>query len=109
MQLQLDRVLRGVRRIALAPVIADGVSKDIAVLVEARGGDGAADLGVAFEPVLCVLVPEVEGAVAAGGAEGAVLRVEGDGVYAVDFGDVARGRVLLAVAFEREVEAGLGG
>ena len=35
-----------------------------------------------------------------------MLRVEGDGVYGVDFGDVALGCVLLAVALEGEVEAG---
>lgn len=50
-----------------------------------------------------VLVPEMEGAVATGGAEGAVFGVEGDGVYGVDFGDVALGGVGLAVAFEGKV------
>jgi hypothetical protein len=105
MQLELDRVLRGIRRITLAPVIAHSVRKDVAILVEAGRGNGAADLGVTLEPVLCVLVPEVEGTITTGGAEGAVLRVEGNGVYGVNFGDVARRRILLAVAFEGEVEA----
>jgi hypothetical protein len=56
--------------------------------------------------VLGVLVPEVERAVAASCAERAVLRMERDGVDREDFGDVARGGVLLAVALEGEVEAG---
>ncbi len=56
--------------------------------------------------MLGVLVPEVEGAVGTRGAEGAVLWVEGDGVYRVDFCYVTRSWVLLAVAFEGEVEAG---
>ena len=106
MQLKFDRVLRIIRRISLAPVITNSVRKDVTVLVEARGGDGTADLRVALETVFCVLIPEVEGAVTTGGAEGAVLRVKGDGVYRVDFGNVAGGGVLLAVAFEGEVETG---
>jgi hypothetical protein len=56
--------------------------------------------------VLGVLVPEVECAIAAGGGESAVDGVEGDGVNGVDFCDVAGVGVLLAVAFEGEVEAG---
>ena len=54
--------------------------------------------------MLCVLVPEVEGSVRAGSAEGTVNRVKGDCVDGVDTGDVAVDGVLLAVAFEREVE-----
>lgn len=106
MQLDLDRVLRGVSAEALAPVVGHGVSEDVAVAGECGGGDGASDFRVALEAVLCVLVPEVEGAVGAGGAEGTVLRVERDGVDGKDFGDVALGGVLLAVAFEGEIEAG---
>lgn len=105
MQFELDRVLRCIRGVPLTPVVADGVREDIAVLVEAGGGDAATDFGVAFQTVLGVLVPEVESAVGAGGAEGAMLWVEGDRVDGVDFCDVARGGVLLAVAFEGEVEA----
>lgn len=55
--------------------------------------------------MLRVLVPEVKGTVAAGGAEGAVLRVEGDGINGVDFCGVAGGAVGLAVALEGEVFA----
>jgi hypothetical protein len=108
-QLDLNGILGRVSAKALAPVVANRVGEDVAFAREACGGDGAADLGVALEAMLCVLVPEVEGAVGAGGAEGAVLRVEGDGVDGVDFGHVALGGVLLAVAFEGEVEAGGGG
>lgn len=54
--------------------------------------------------MLGVLVPEVEGAVAASGAEGTVLRVERDSIYGVDFGDIAILGVLLAVAFKGKVE-----
>ena len=92
--------------IALTPIITDGVGKDVAIPVEAGGADGAADFRVALEAVLGVLVPEVEGAVAAGGAEGAVDRVEGDGVYGVDVRDVARLGGGLPVAFKGEVRAG---
>jgi hypothetical protein len=50
-----------------------------------------------------VLVPIVEGAIAAGCAEGAVDGVEGYIVDRVDGSDIVRGRV--AVAFEGEVQA----
>lgn len=106
MQHDLGHLLLGVLRVPLAPIIADCIRKDIAVAVERRGNDGPADLRVALEPMLGVLVPEVEGAVGAGGAEGAVLRMEGDGVDAVDVALVARVGGRLAVAFEGEVGSG---
>lgn len=80
MELDLDWILRVVAAVALAPVVADGVREDVACARKGCGGDAAANLGVAFEAVFGVLVPEVKGAVAAGGAEGAVHGVEGDGV-----------------------------
>ena len=52
-----------------------------------------------------VTVPEVERAVAAGGAKGAVLGVEGDGVYGVDVGDIAGIGGGLPMAFEGEIRA----
>lgn len=106
MQLELDGVPGCVPTVPLTPIIADCIRKDVAILGETSRSDATADLGVAFETVLCVLVPEVEGAIATGSAEGAVLGVEGDGVYGVDFCDVPRCRVLCAMAFEGEVEAG---
>lgn len=107
MQHDLVARLRGIDGVAFAPVVADGVGEDGAGVVEVGGGDGAADFGVALEAVLGVLVPEVEGAVAAGGAEGAVHGVEGDGVDGVDVGYVPRRGRRLAVAFEGEVGAGV--
>jgi hypothetical protein len=105
MQLDLDGVLRVVAAVALAPVVADGICEDVAGTREGCGRDAAADFGVTLETVLGVLVPEVEGAVATGGAEGAVDRVEGDCVDRVYFGDIALGGVGLAVALEGEVQA----
>lgn len=103
MQLQLNRIRCRVSTVSFTPVVADSVGEDVSVLGEASGGDGATDFGIAFEAVLGVLVPEVEGTVATGGAEGAMLGVEGDCVDGVDFGDVPGRRVLLSVAFEGEV------
>jgi hypothetical protein len=105
MQLNLDRIPLRVAPEALTPIIAHGVGEDVAVFAEARCDDGAAYFGVAFQTMLGVFVPEVECAIGAGGGEGAVLGVEGDCVYGVDFCGLAGGRVLLAVALEREVEA----
>jgi hypothetical protein len=103
MQLDLHGITLIIPRIPLTPIIADSIRKDIAILAEARRDDGAAYFRIAFETVFGVLVPEMECAVRAGGAEGAVLGVEGDCVYGEDFCDVALRRVLLAVAFEGEV------
>lgn len=103
MQHDLVRVSRRIVLIALAPVIANRVRKDRAVLVECRCCDAAPNFGVALETVLGVLVPEMEGSVGTGGAEGAVDRVEGDVVDGVTFGDLVGGRV--AVALEGEVGA----
>lgn len=90
-------------RIPLTPIITYSIGKDIPIAVERCGANRASNLRVPLEPVLRILVPEMERAVAAGGAEGAVHRVERDGVDAVDFGDVAVGGVGLPVAFEGEV------
>ena len=100
MQLDLDRICLRVASKALTPVIAHSVGKDVAVFAEARCHDGAAYFGVAFQTVLGVLVPEVECAVGAGGGESAVLGVEGDCVYGVDFCCFASRGVLLTVALE---------
>jgi len=101
MKHNLDRILRRVVLVALAPVVGDGVGEDVTRLVEGGGNDAAADVGVALETVLGVLVPEVEGAVGASGAEGSVDGVEGDVVYGMDSDDVVGWGV--AVAFEGEV------
>jgi hypothetical protein len=78
MQHNLIRILRVISCITLMPVIRNSVGENAAVVVKVCAGDAAADFGVAFETVLGVLVPEVECAVATGGAEGAVDGVEGD-------------------------------
>lgn len=105
MQLDAELLPRRTRRIPLTPIIAHGVRKDVAILAEGRSRDAAADIRVPLEPVLCVLVPEVESSVGTGGAESAVCWVERDGVDGVDAGDITVGGVLLAVALEGEVEA----
>lgn len=105
MQHNLDRVVLVIGLVALGPVIAHRVRKDVAVAVEVGGRDGRAHVGVALEAVLGVLVPEVESPVRAGCREGAVNRVEGDVVDRVHVGHVALRRV--SVAFEGEVGAGV--
>ena len=93
---------------AFAPVVADGVGEDGSAAVEVGGANGAADFWVAFKTVFGVLVPEVECAVAAGGAEGTMLGVKAYGVDAVDVADVpAACRGGLTVAFEAEVGGGI--
>ena len=81
MQHDLVWILLVVKSVACAPVVANGVGKDIPRPVEIRRRDRSADFGVPLEAVLGVFVPEVEGAVGAGGAEGAVHRVEGYSVH----------------------------
>lgn len=110
MQHDLIGRLRRIDGVPFTPVVADGISEYGAIAVEAGCGDGAADGRVALEAMLSVFVPEVEGAVGAGGAEGAVHRVERDGVDRVHvrrMGAVGRG---FPVAAEGEVGAvGVGG
>jgi hypothetical protein len=105
MQLNFGRILRRIRTKPLTPIIRNRIRKDVAIFIEIRRRNGAPDFRVALQPVLGVLVPEVEGAVATGCAERAVDGVEGDCVYGVHFCYVALGGVLGAVAFEGEVEA----
>ncbi len=84
MQHDLGRVLGAVALVALGPVVRHSVGKDLAVLIELRGRDAAADLRVALKTVLGVLVPEMERAVRAGRGEGAVNRMERDVVDGID-------------------------
>lgn len=94
-------------RVALAPFVADGIGEDISIAVEGRGRDGPADSRVALEAMLSVLIPEVEGAVAARGAEGTMHRMEVDRVHGVDIRGVAGIGRGFAVALEREVRGGI--
>lgn len=105
MQHDLVGRLRSIYGVAFAPVVADGIGEDVAGSVEGRGRDGPTDLRVPLESMLGVFVPEMKGAVRAGCAEGAVHRVEGDGVDAEDVGHVACGRRRLSVTFEGKVGA----
>ena len=86
--------------VSFAPVIAGGVAEDVAVTVERGGDDRAAYFRMALQSMFGIFVPEVKGAVATGGREGAVLRVEGDCVDGVNFGHVPVIAVVDAVAFE---------
>lgn len=89
--------------VALAPVVADCVSKDVSIVGESGAGDGASDGWVSLEAVLGILIPEMECAVRSSGRKCAVNWVEGDGVDCVDVCNVVLRRV--AVTLEREVEA----
>ena len=85
MQHDLDRIIRRIMRIALAPIITDRVRKNIPIAIERRRRDGPSNLWISFQSVLRVLVPEMEGAIAARRAECAVNRMEGNRVDGVHF------------------------
>jgi hypothetical protein len=104
-KLDLDRILLIVASIALAPVVADCIRKNVSVFAEARRNDAATNFGVTLETVLGVFVPEMEGAVRTGGRESAVLWMEGNSVYGENLGGFASVGVGLAVTLEGEVEA----
>ena len=89
-----------VEAVSFAPVIADGVGEDGAIPVEGGCADRATNFGISLETMFGILVPEVEGSVAACSAEGAVLRMEGDGVHGIDIGDVAAAWWCLSMTFE---------
>lgn len=103
MQHQLDGLLWVVSLVALGPVVADGIGKDVAVFVEGRCSDGTANVGIALETVLGILVPEMERAIRAGSRKGSMHWVEGDIVDSVDASDVVHSRV--TVTLEGEVGA----
>lgn len=105
MQHDLIGRLRGIDCVAFAPVVADSVGEDGAGTVECCGRDGPADLRVPLESMLGVLVPEMEGAVGAGCAEGAVHRVEGDGIDTEYVRHITCRRRRLSVTFEGKVGA----
>ena len=96
----LVRILRVVERVALAPVVGYRIGEDVASAIEVSSGDRTTNLRVAFQPVLRVLIPEVESAVRASGAESAVLRMKGDGVDSEYIADIAIIRRLLTMTLE---------
>ena len=62
--------------VALAPIVAHCVSKDVAGSAEVCRRNASTDVGVALQSVLGVLVPEVECAVCACGGESTMDGVE---------------------------------
>ncbi len=100
MQHDFIRPLGGIARVPLTPIVTDGVGKYVPGAIESCGRDGASHFRVALEAVLRVLVPEVEGAVAACGAKSAVYGMEGDGVDGEDVGSISLIGRCLTVAFE---------
>lgn len=74
-------------------------------MAEVGAADASANLRVTLQTVLGVLVPEVEGAVATGGAESTMDRVEGNRVDRVDVGLIAGVGCVLTMALEGEVGA----
>lgn len=95
------RILWRIERVAFTPIVTNGIGKDIAGPIECCCCDGASYGWIALEPVFGNSVPKVKGSVGASSAEGAVLRVEGDGIDRVDIGHVTLRRI--AMAFEGEV------
>jgi len=94
-------------RVALAPVVGNGICKDASGLVKSCCADGTTDLWVPLQSVLCILVPEVKGTVASCSAEGSVYRVEVDRVHRVDVGCVSLVGYVLTMTLETEVRAGI--
>ena len=103
MQHHFVRQLRGVRGIALTPVVAHSIGEDISIAVERGTGDSSPYRRIAFQAVLSILIPEVEGTIAAGSAERAMDGVERDCVDGVDIVDVPIIRRGFAMALEAEV------
>lgn len=91
------RVCRGVALEAFAPVIANGIGEDGASLIECRRCDTTTDIGIAFEAMLGILVPEVERAVTTCCAESSVLRVKRDVVDCIYVCCVTLRRVAVAL------------
>lgn len=100
MQHDFIRVGLRVMRVALTPIVTDGVGEDISQPAEGRGRDAATDLRITLQSMLGVLVPEVKGPVGPGRAECAVDRMEADRVYGVDADVVSIGWRVVAMAFE---------
>ena len=48
MQHDLDRIILSVVLISLAPVVAHSICEYRSILVERRGGDATADIGISF-------------------------------------------------------------
>ena len=103
MQHDFVRQLRRVGVEPLTPIIADRIGENATRAIERGRADGAAHLRVPLQAILGILVPEMEGAVAARGRKGPLHGMEVDRVDGVDIADVAlRGR-RLPMALEAEI------
>ncbi len=107
MQHDFVRQLRRIALKALAPIITDRVREDIPSPRESGRADRPSHFREPLESVLSILVPEMERAIAASRAEGAVDGVEGYVIDTVDITDVPLVRRGDSMAFEGEVEGGI--
>eukprot|EP00562_Extubocellulus_spinifer_P035561 CAMPEP_0178694990 /NCGR_PEP_ID=MMETSP0699-20121125/8587_1 /TAXON_ID=265572 /ORGANISM="Extubocellulus spinifer, Strain CCMP396" /LENGTH=161 /DNA_ID=CAMNT_0020340599 /DNA_START=1999 /DNA_END=2484 /DNA_ORIENTATION=- len=94
MQKDLIRLTLSIERTALAPIIAAGVGKHVALSIEGCAGDGPIDRRETLESLLVVLIPEVDDTIAADGGERS-KGVEGDLIDAENVG-------ILTMALEGE-------
>lgn len=103
MKHDLVRSLRGVCSITFTPIVTDSIGEDVSIPVESGARNGSTDRRIPLQTVFCIFVPEVECAIAAGGAEGPMNRVEGDGVDSVDVADVTVVGRVLTMTLETEI------
>lgn len=94
-------ILRGIGRVTFAPVVADGICENCARLVEIGCADSASDVRVTFQPMLCILVPEVKGTIRSCCAESSMYGMEGYRVDRVHICHVADWRI--TVTFKGEI------
>lgn len=89
---------------AARPVIAHSICENVTTVIEVTRGNGVGQAREPLETLLCLLIPKVEGSVRTGGAEGAVLLVEANGIDSIDIlrcriAVTLEGKVLLATSF----------
>ena len=89
--------------VALAPVVANSIGKDIPVPIEGSTRYGTTNTRVTFETVFGILVPEVKCTVATGGAESPMDWVETNRIDRVNVADIAVALWSFTVTFEGEV------
>lgn len=74
--------------ITLTPIVTNGIGKNVSGVVEGCSGDGSPNGWVTLQSMLGNSVPEMERAVGASSAEGAVDGVERYRINGVDIGHV---------------------
>lgn len=94
-------ILRGVRCIALVPVIAHSVCEDGPIHVECSSGNRSSYRRISFESALCLLIPEVKGSIRSSSTERAVHRVCRDGINSPDLYSVVL--YWVSMTFERHI------